>query len=103
MIAALDEANELIRSDSRAAAEILFAAEATAGFAVDELVEVLRDPDIKFTTTPENTQKYADVHARDRLDRESPCIVARSVLPRDPWQPGQLSRRRAPHPRRCSA
>jgi NitT/TauT family transport system substrate-binding protein len=59
VIAALDEANELIRSDSQAAAQILFAAEATAGFAVDELVEVLRDPDIKFTTTPENTQKYA--------------------------------------------
>ena len=60
VLAALEEANELIRSDPRAAAEILFAAESAAGFSVDELVEVLRDPDIRFTTTPENTLKYAE-------------------------------------------
>src|SRR5688572_986538 len=59
VLAALEEANELIRSDPRAAAEILFAAESAAGFSVEELVEVLRDPDIRFTTTPENTEKYA--------------------------------------------
>jgi NitT/TauT family transport system substrate-binding protein len=59
VIAALDEANEMIRANPQTAAEILFAAEATAGFSVDELVEVLRDPAIKFTTTPENVQKYA--------------------------------------------
>jgi NitT/TauT family transport system substrate-binding protein len=59
VVAALDEANEIIRSDPQAAAQILFAAEATAGFSVEELVEVLRDPAIKFTTTPENTHKYA--------------------------------------------
>lgn len=59
VLAALDEANEMIRSDRQAAAQILFAAEATAGFSVEELVEVLGDPDIQFTTTPENTQKYA--------------------------------------------
>ena len=29
-------------------------------FSVEELVEVLRDPDIRFTTTPENTHKYAE-------------------------------------------
>jgi NitT/TauT family transport system substrate-binding protein len=60
VLAALEEANEIIRSDARAAAEILFAAESAAGFSVEELVEVLRDPDIRFTTTPENTEKYAD-------------------------------------------
>jgi NitT/TauT family transport system substrate-binding protein len=38
----------------------LFAAESAAGFSVDELVEVLQDPDIRFTTTPQNTQKYAE-------------------------------------------
>jgi NitT/TauT family transport system substrate-binding protein len=59
VLAALDDANKLIRSDPKTAAEILFAAEATAGFSVEELVEVLRDPAINFTTTPENTQKYA--------------------------------------------
>jgi NitT/TauT family transport system substrate-binding protein len=60
VLAALEEANELIRTDPRAAAEILFAAEAAAGFSVDELVEVLRDPDIRFTTAPENLEKYAE-------------------------------------------
>jgi NitT/TauT family transport system substrate-binding protein len=60
VLAALEEANELIRSNPQAAAEILYAAEAAAGFSVDELVEVLRDPDIKFTTTPENLEKYAE-------------------------------------------
>jgi NitT/TauT family transport system substrate-binding protein len=60
VLAALEEANEIIRSDPRAAAEILFAAESAAGFSVEELVEVLRDPDIRFTTTPENTEKYAE-------------------------------------------
>ena len=60
VLAALEEANEIIRSDPRAAAEILFAAESAAGFSVDELVEVLSDPDIRFTTTPENTEKYAE-------------------------------------------
>lgn len=60
VLAALEEANDIIRDDPQAAAQILFAAEATAGFSVDELVEVLRDPAIKFTTTPENTAKYAE-------------------------------------------
>jgi NitT/TauT family transport system substrate-binding protein len=60
VLAALEEANEIIRSDPRSAAEILFAAESAAGFSVDELVEVLGDPDIRFTTTPENTVKYAE-------------------------------------------
>ena len=59
VLAALEEANELIRSDPRAAAEILFKAETAAGFSVDELVDVLRAADIRFTTTPENTAKYA--------------------------------------------
>jgi NitT/TauT family transport system substrate-binding protein len=60
VLAALEEANELIRTNPEQAAQILFAAEAGAGFTVEELVEVLRDPDIKFTTTPENTEKYAE-------------------------------------------
>ena len=60
MLAALEEANELIRRDPESAAKILFTAEATAGFSEQELVDVLRDPAIKFTTAPENIEKYAD-------------------------------------------
>lgn len=60
VLAALEEANELIRSDPAAAAAILYAAEPTAGFTAEELAEVLRDPAIRFTTTPENVEKYAE-------------------------------------------
>jgi NitT/TauT family transport system substrate-binding protein len=60
VLAALGEANEFIRANPEQAAQILFAAEAGAGFTVDELTEVLRDPDIEFTTTPANTLKYAE-------------------------------------------
>ncbi len=59
VLAALTEANEMIRSDPRAAAQTLYAADSGAGFSVDELVEVLDDPSIKFTTTPTNVLKYA--------------------------------------------
>jgi len=64
VLAALSEANDVIRADPRAAAEILFSAEATAGFSVDELADVLRDPEIEFTTAPANVAKYAEfMHA----------------------------------------
>jgi NitT/TauT family transport system substrate-binding protein len=59
VLAALEEANEQIRADPHTAAEILFAAEPAAGFSIDELVEVLRDPAIEFTTAPANVAKYA--------------------------------------------
>jgi NitT/TauT family transport system substrate-binding protein len=60
VLAALEEANALIQSDPKTAAEILFKAESSAGFSADEIVEVLSAPDIKFTTTPENVEKYAE-------------------------------------------
>ncbi|HEX6998034.1 MAG TPA: ABC transporter substrate-binding protein [Gammaproteobacteria bacterium] len=59
VLAALEEANALIESDKRAAAEILLAAEGGANFTVDELVAVLEDPAIEFTTTPQNVLRYA--------------------------------------------
>jgi NitT/TauT family transport system substrate-binding protein len=71
VIAALEEANELIRSEPETAADILFAAESAAGFSAAELVEVLRDPDIRFTTTPENIEKYAEfMHEIGSIENE---------------------------------
>lgn len=58
-LAALSEANAMIEADPRAAAQTLYDADSGAGFSVDELVDVLGDPSIKFTTTPENVLKYA--------------------------------------------
>jgi NitT/TauT family transport system substrate-binding protein len=59
VLSALDEANKLIVSDKRAAAELLLTSTNDKGFSVKEIVDVLSDPDIKFTTTPENVMKYA--------------------------------------------
>ena len=56
VLAALEEANEFIRNDPRGAAEVLFKAEASAGFSVDEIAEVLRAADIKFTTDRKSTR-----------------------------------------------
>jgi NitT/TauT family transport system substrate-binding protein len=50
---ALQEANAMIAADRKSAAELL-------GFSVQETVDVLSDPHVKFTTTPENVMKYAD-------------------------------------------
>ncbi len=63
VIAALEEANAVIRQDTRAAAELLLA-RSPGGFTVDDIAAVLEDPDIRFTTTPENVTRYADFMAR---------------------------------------
>jgi NitT/TauT family transport system substrate-binding protein len=57
VLAALDEANQIITDDLPEAAALL--AE-EGGFTTEEMVAVLRDPAIKFTTTPENVLKYAE-------------------------------------------
>ena len=59
VLSALEEANELIVADKKAAAEILLTSTNDKSFSVKEIVDVLNDPDIKFTTTPENVMKYA--------------------------------------------
>jgi NitT/TauT family transport system substrate-binding protein len=59
VLAALEEANALIRADPAAAAQVLIDADGGGGFTQEELVEVLEDPDIEFTTVPENLMKYA--------------------------------------------
>jgi NitT/TauT family transport system substrate-binding protein len=64
VLKAIDEANQMIAADRKAAAELLLASTNDKGFSVQEIVNVLSDPHIKFTTTPENLMKYADfMHA----------------------------------------
>jgi NitT/TauT family transport system substrate-binding protein len=64
VLMALEEATGFIRENPEAAAQILRAADSGADFSVEGLVEVLNDPDIRFTTTPENVHKYAEfMHA----------------------------------------
>lgn len=60
VLKAIGEANRMIVADKKTAAEILLASAGEKGFSVEEIVEVLSDPHIKFTTTPENVMNYAD-------------------------------------------
>src|SRR5688572_5689509 len=60
VLKALEEANRLIVADPRTAASLLMASAPEFGFTLDETVAMLKDPAIKFTTTPENVEKYAD-------------------------------------------
>lgn len=59
---ALEEAIESINADKRAAAQTFIDMEAPS-LALAEVLEVLNDPDIRYTTTPENVTKYADFMA----------------------------------------
>lgn len=60
VLKAIEEANQMIAADRKAAAELLQSASGEKGFSVQEIVDVLNDPHMKFTTTPENVMKYAD-------------------------------------------
>jgi len=60
VLAALEEANKTIRDDTKNAAELLLTSTSESGFSsAEELLEVVGDPAVKFTTTPENVMKYA--------------------------------------------
>jgi NitT/TauT family transport system substrate-binding protein len=60
VLKAIDEANQMIAADRKSAAELLLASTNDKGFSVQEIVDVLSDSHIKFTTTPENVMKYAE-------------------------------------------
>ena len=62
VLKALNDANRIIVSDKGSAADLLLSSEGggEAGFSRQEMIEVLNDPDIRFTTTPENVMKYAE-------------------------------------------
>ena len=58
-IAALNEANAMIKNDPRAAAEVYLRA-TKEKFTVDDLVEIMKTPSTEYSTTPFNTMKFAD-------------------------------------------
>lgn len=58
VLQALEEAQRMIVADKNMAADLLVTSEG-GGLTRDEIVEVLNDPHVKFTTTPENVMKYA--------------------------------------------
>jgi NitT/TauT family transport system substrate-binding protein len=62
LVKALQEAIAFINADKRAAAQIFLEMEGQ-GMKLEEILEVLGDPDMRFTTSPENVMKYAEFMA----------------------------------------
>ena len=60
VLKALDEAIHVIANDKQDAADILLASTGEGGFTRDEVVALMKDPSVKFTTEPENVMKYAE-------------------------------------------
>jgi NitT/TauT family transport system substrate-binding protein len=63
ILAGLEEANAMINADKKAAAEVFLDTVGRRGWTAEEIVDVLNDPDNKFTTTPENVMTYANFMA----------------------------------------
>lgn len=59
LLKALEESVATIRADRRAAARIFLESTDGKGWTEDEIVAVLEDPDVQFTTSPRNVMKYA--------------------------------------------
>ena len=57
-----EEAVAFINADKRAAAQTFLDMEGQ-GMKLDEVLEVLNDPDVRYTISPENVMKYADFMA----------------------------------------
>jgi NitT/TauT family transport system substrate-binding protein len=59
VLGALEEANTWIAANKRAAAQLLVDKRSAGGLPVDDIVAVLNDPAVVFTTTPQQVMKYA--------------------------------------------
>jgi NitT/TauT family transport system substrate-binding protein len=63
VLKALQAAVAFINADKKAAAEVYLQSDEGKGWKMDDLMEVLNDPDIRFTTSPENLMTYANFMA----------------------------------------
>jgi len=88
VLKAIDEANRMIAADKKSAAELLLASTNDKGFSVKEIVDVLSDPHIKFTTTPENIMKYADFMYGIGSIRNRPAVWKDMFFPEIHGAPG---------------
>jgi NitT/TauT family transport system substrate-binding protein len=72
VLAALEEATDLIKSDPRRAAEAYVKAE-DAKLDPAWVESIIRDPENVFTMTPQNVMKFADFMAKTGAIRQSPA------------------------------
>lgn len=63
VLKALQAAIDFINADKKAAAEVFLASEEGRGQKLDDLMEVLNDTDVRFTTSPESVMTYANFMA----------------------------------------
>jgi NitT/TauT family transport system substrate-binding protein len=63
VLAALKGAIDFINADKKAAAEVFLNSAEGRGWKLDDLMEILNDPDVRFTTSPESVMKYANFMA----------------------------------------
>lgn len=88
VLKALDDAIDVILDDKEGAAEILLASTAESGFSRDEIVALMKDPSVKFTTTPENVMKYADFMHRVGSIQKRPASWSDLFFPEVHGTPG---------------
>jgi len=63
VLKALDDAIDVIIDDKEGAADILLESTGQSSFSREEMIALMKDPSVKFTTTPENVMKYAEFMA----------------------------------------
>ena len=63
VLKALQAAIDFINADKKAAAEVFLKSGEGRGWKLEDLMEILNDPDIRFTTSPENVMTYANFMA----------------------------------------
>jgi NitT/TauT family transport system substrate-binding protein len=63
VLKALQAAIDFINADKKAAAEVFLKSDEGRGWKIDDLMEILNDPDIRFTTSPESLMTYANFMA----------------------------------------
>lgn len=80
-VAALKESMQMIAADKRAAAQVLLESLGGRGWTVDELTEMLNDPDIRYTTRPENVMKYANFMSDIGSLKNRPASLADLFFP----------------------
>src|SRR5262249_34989580 len=63
VLKALQAAIDFINADRQAAAQVFLQSEEGKGWKLDDVMEVLNDPDVRFTTSPESVMAYANFMA----------------------------------------
>jgi len=63
VLKALQAAIDFINADKKAAAEVFLKSDEGRGWKLDDLMEILNDPDVRFTTSPESVMTYANFMA----------------------------------------